>query len=304
MKKFNRNYRLSVQVMVYDGGSWKADSDKLIFSYPLTAEFSIKRSIGGDFNSMDINLYNLDETVRRKIYQNRFTASKEISDFKSRMTLVELEAGYGDDIKLVHKGRILDAANIRQGANIITHIHSVDNGIGVDYTNTYETFSVPSNKRLIEELAKTIPFLQVGVIADDNIRYDKAVSISDNTYSAIQKLAGDDAFIDLGILNVLKPNQVINDELVNIDSSTGLLRALVVGDSNLVVSVLFEPSVRIGQAISLSSEIQPEYNGTYKIIAIQHDCVISGAVGGICQTTLQLNSVLSGFKKFEYIGKT
>jgi len=66
------------------------------------------------------------------------------------------------------------------------------------------------------------------------------------------------------------------------------------------VDIIFEPRIQVGQIVEIVSQIDPRFNGQWKVQGIKHSGTISGAVGGDCKTTLQLfygTAPLGGLKK-------
>jgi hypothetical protein len=53
-------------------------------------------------------------------------------------------------------------------------------------------------------------------------------------------------------------------------------------------SMLFEPRLKIAQAINLVSMTEPQLNGQYKVVSIKHQGTISDAVCGDAITTVGL----------------
>lgn len=58
--------------------------------------------------------------------------------------------------------------------------------------------------------------------------------------------------------------------------------------ANLEVKMLFEPTLIIGQLLEINSEIQPIFNGQFKVLGFTHDCLISPTQSGTRTTTVNL----------------
>ena len=295
--KFNRNYRLTIQnlddtqvIDLQGGGSSTANLNPqaTVIEYPITCMFSIKRGITSSPNSLDIQIYNLSETTRKNIFQDRgnyFSSSK--GNVTNRKII--LEAGYGDKLYEVFRGNIFEAGSTRRGPDILTYINARDGAYDTNLAQAFQTISAPvTKKQLIEVLAAQFPNLKIGAIADDGITFNRPVACSGNVWETIKTYCGKDAFIDLEKVYYLRDFDIIEEQDIVIDATSGLLDTPNRQDAGLFVTTLFEPTAAIGRAVQLKSTIMPEYDGRYKIGSIAHDCTMSGSVGGESRTTLGL----------------
>ena len=55
--------------------------------------------------------------------------------------------------------------------------------------------------------------------------------------------------------------------------------------------MIFEPRLQIGQFIDIQSKTETIYNGTYKVIGIEHSGTISDSQSGTCKTKVSLNYI-------------
>lgn len=311
MNKFGRFYRLTIKdpadTIITDlrsGAQTTANTapTETIIEFPITAAFSIKRDTGASLSDMNIQLYNLNRDTRAKIYQDRFSYFSQ-GQGKTSYRAIKLEAGYGDNLYTVFQGNMYEAGSVRRGTDIITHINARDGGYDTQLTQTFTTLKKGiTKKELLIALAADFPYLQVGAVNDDGIRFDRPVSVSGNTYQSLINYFGNEIFIDLEKIYALKDFEVVEGQEFTVDASTGLLETPNRMDSGLSLTTLFEPAVTMASKVNLVSSVQPEYNGVYRVNAIKHDCVMSGAIGGECRTTLGL--LLDGNffgKKFESI---
>lgn len=301
MMKFGRNYRLTIQdtadTMITDLKSGVTTSANLggatatVIEYPLTAAFIVTRTNSSSLNSMDLQLYNLNETTRDKIFQDRFGYFSSGKGDVTRRT-VQLEAGYGDNLYTIFKGNLFEAGTVRRGTDLITHINARDGGYATQLTQTFQTIEPGAGgltqKQLIETLAAQFPDLEIGAVGDNGVKFFRPISVSGNTYQTLRTYTNNKISIDLGKVYFLEDFQVIDTEIPVIDASSGLLETPNRMENGLQLTVLFEPTLTMDQRIELKSTVMPQYDGTYKITAIRHECIISGAVGGECRTTLTL----------------
>ncbi len=304
MIKFGRNYRLTIQNLakttVTDLSTGATESsepeDAAVITFPLTASFNIKRGISNSPNSMDIQLINLSKNTRDAIFQDRANYFVQGRGDVTRR-FIKLEAGYGDNLYTVFQGNLFEAGSTRRGSDIITYINARDGGYDTNLTQIFQTLAPIADepltqKQLFEALAGAFPNIQLGAVADDGVLFFRPVVLNGNVWEILKTYGGRNVFIDNEKFYYLRDFEVVEEEDILIDASTGLLDTPNRQDAGLFLTTLFEPSVSVGRMVNLTSSILPAYNGRYKISSINHECTMSGATGGDCKTTLGL--ILSG----------
>jgi hypothetical protein len=291
--KFQRNYEL--EVVGNDGNLY-------VFTYPLTLEFMVKRNVLASANTGNFRIYNLGQQHRNVIYKDQFSPNLS---FRSLI----VKAGYGVNqaisLPIIFQGNVMQAQSYRQekSVNFITEID------GYDYawvmTNASSNRNYPSGtvlqsqiiKDLIGDLTKTVPTdptnkgasLGVGAISPQyDVTYNQNVAIVGNTWDNLQKITNNQAYIDNGNVYCLFENDVFNGDLTIIDSQTGLLGTPKKQDRMIIVEMLFEPRLQVGQQVQIISSSLAQYpnnnNGYFKVVGIEHRGTISGAVSGECKT--------------------
>lgn len=297
MIKFNRRYRLTISPAStalctnLSESVTEKNQNPVVIEYPITAMFIVNRTISSSLNSMDIQLVNLNEDTRSFIFQDRFGFfSAANGDVTKRR--VKLEAGYGDNLYTIFQGNLYEAGSVRKGSDIITHINARDGGFSTNLTQIFETINTAglpfTQKALIEYLAGKFPDLQIGAIGDDRVIFNRPVSLNGNVWEILKVYSNNKISIDLEKVNYLLDFQVVEDDVLTIDPNNGLLETPNRNDNGLSLGILFEPRVSMGRKIELKSSVLPQYDGAYRINAIKHQCIISGAVGGECRTTLNI----------------
>lgn len=279
--KFGRNYKLTIQV---------ADDEAIVIEYPVTIQFTVHRSISASLNTINLQIYNLSEKNRNRIFQDRFSPT--------RHKLI-LEAGY-DNLSTIFIGDIFEANSARQGTNLITSIDARDGYFDTNQT-TVNTTIIKGQTRteLLNFLAAQYPDLKIGKIGNFEGTLERAVVLEGNVYDQIKKYSNNNVFVDLEVINIFDENEfIINPDLPLIDASTGMLDTPRRDNAFITVTTLFEPRVIMGQNITLKSTITPQYNGVYKVLGTTHQGIISGAVNGRLVTILSLNNnkLADGFK--------
>jgi hypothetical protein len=276
--KFERNYILDVEGL-----------DGLIHTikYPLTIEFSITRKTMATVNTGHFRIYNLNQDTRKQIYKDYFLLTKVL--------LMTLRAGYGDSLYTIFYGSVLEAKSYReeQSVNFITEIEGSDLGPAIFGGFVSET-STLSRQALIEHLVDSLPYAKRGAIANFEGEHPRGRVMVGNPWDILQTETEHNAFIDSGHVHCLRNNDAFEGEIPVINSDTGILGTPKRYNVYVVVEMLFEPALQLGQLVSLESRTQQEFNGRYKIYAISHQGVISGAVNGKCKTIVTLLTVNQG----------
>lgn len=279
--KFIRQYRLTIE---------PDEGEAIVIENDLTVNFNIQRSTMATLNSMQLSIYNLGESARRRIFQDRF----KIGNYKR----VILQAGY-DSLSTVFIGNIFQANSFREGTEVVTLIDARDGGFDTTGTVTSQAIDGGTLSDVIKALAGDFEHVKVGTVNADG-EFRRPLILNGNNFELIKKYAGDKAFIDLEELNVLKENDVISGDVPLITSETGLLSTPRRDDAYLTIDTIFEPRIVMGQVLEVQSSIAPEFDGQYKVIGVTHNATISGAVGGEAKSTFQLlvgSQLFGGFNE-------
>ena len=298
--KFQRRYKLTVQINTTEG------QEKAIeIRSPLTLEFDVSRNTQSSLNSATFRVYNLSETNRSLIFQNRFS----INDISGNRKKVILQAGYetaqnkDDDLSVIFKGDILEGYSYRQGADVITYINALDSPIATYNSDIRETVTAGTS---FKDIAKTLIAGMKGVtegkIGDIQGASKTSVALNGNNFYLLKKDYKDEVFIDLEKINIINENEYIKTtggKVLLITSETGLLGTPQRQGTDLVMDIIFEPKVKVAQLAEVKSQFNKKFDGQYKIMGLKHSGIISGAVAGDCKTTLNLyigNKLLGGLK--------
>ena len=280
MKKWTRNYVLTVQV------DHRA-LDYIDITSPLSLEFNINRSCNASANRATFTILNLAESTRRKIFMDRY----QTLCYKG----VELRAGYGDDREewpLIFKGNIEQAFSKRNGVNYETTINAFDGGFAYRNGRTERAFAEGTpDKQIIKTLLNDLPGIKLGAIGDFGATLPRGNSFNGNTMKLLNDISEGHLFIDLEKLNCLRRNEGLQGNLVTLNADSGLLGSPLREESFLTFTMIFEPRLQIGQFVKLESQTETTFNGTYKVIGLQHNGVISGSQSGRCTTKVSLNYI-------------
>lgn len=293
MGKLNRIYRLTIQLQ--DAEGFNID-EALIIELPFGIDFTVDRSMYAGMNSLDIDIYNLSPNNRNKIFQDVY------SNRNGQYRNIILEAGYqGQGMTVIFNGNVWTAYSRRSGVNMITHIHAVD-GLSTQSGMINTTLQAGvTTLDVVNNLAQTMPDLKTGTINVKNHTFTRPVVLKGNSYRLLKTYTEDNVFVDMQEINVMRVDDVIEGFIPAINDNSGLLGAPERQDATLVVNMMFEPRLLIGQLLEITSRISPQFDGTYKLWGIKHSGQINLASAGNCTTTLQLQVGSQVFGRFNEI---
>lgn len=273
MIKQQAHYRLTVY----------SNEATTIITDPITCHFNVTRGVLCDNNKATIELYNLSPSTREKIFQDAFTV-----DWR-KFKYVHLEAGYGNRMSMIFKGRILQAYSHKSGGqtDIVTEIQAM--ALDIFDCQTSYTFKAGTSKReAFQTMVLDLPNAKLANMGDLDGEFLTDTTFDGKTYECLSQLTGGNAFVDNGEVNCLKENEVIDVPVPVISDDSCLLETPMRRDANLEVKMLFQPDIIVGQLLEIHSRISPNFNGQYKVMGFTHDCTISGATAGTRITTVNM----------------
>jgi hypothetical protein len=291
--KFGRNYRLVLLDNLTANTGLELRNDK--GSQSLTIDFDIQRGVGADLNSMTLRIYNLSRDNQAQLFQARLDLSNK-NTFTARPII--LQAGYNDGLSVIFRGGIREAFTFRQGNDLITQVEALD-GI-LSTTQTYANISYDSAttaQQIVDDLVtpltsqtdveagQTKLSTTTAALIGDNQR---GYVIAGNAYDILQEYTSKKAFIDLGELNILSDNECIRPSVRVIDADTGLLGIPRLDGLRVTIETIFEPRINIGEFIEVQSSVAKQFNGQYKVAAVQHKGMLSDTVAGDAKSIFQL----------------
>ena len=296
MAKFMRNYLikwmdLDTEEEILIGDKDWQKKDGWVYPNLLTINLDVNRNTFAASNECHLQIYNLSRSHRQTMYHDRYRPDKVI--------YLDIMAGYGQNLSLIFRGKVLQSYSYMQGTNMVTDIQALDigfmdyikDGRHVNYSSmTLEegTSKYEAIKRITTDMEDKVEIGAIGKIGDNE--YQTPVSFLGNSIFALDTLTGGHIFVDLGRVNVLSDKEIIAiGELPIIDAETGLLGTPMRRDGQLEVDILFEPSYIVGQGVILKTITGvDEYNGVFKVIGIHHSGTISAANCGSLRTRLNL----------------
>ena len=232
----------------------------------LNVQFNVTTStnaVGGEANILVANLP-MDEII------NTTTLLSSFENVKKRKK-IRLSAGYGDDVGVIFQGDVVHAEPVSEPPDVWLQIEA---RVGY-FDNTKVVTHTIQNKTPIKEIAqKAADWLGLSLKWMSTV--NKVVNlfhVSGSANQIIQKLndLGDIfAYSDsenLNIIDALNPNTGVTSKL---SKDSGMVGIPKIDNNSVRVTMLLNHSLKLGQTISIESEIIPAVNGDYWIFALTH----------------------------------
>lgn len=267
--------------------------ETIVIEYPITCKFNVTRSTFSASTECNIQLYNLAPSTRNVIFQDLYSNAIDSSTWK----YVHFEAGYGDTLTAIFKGRIKQAYSYKSGGqtDVITEIQVIP--FDIFDCQTSVTFAAgTSYKDALSRMVSDMPNVTQGNTGALEGTFKTQTTFDGNAFSEINTLTGGHSFVDNGVLNTIMSNEVIDVPVPVIGDDTGLLQTPVKKGSQLEVKMLFEPTLILGQLLEINSRVATQFNGQFKVIGFTHSGTISPTQGGqrITTATLWIAPLLPG----------
>lgn len=302
MEKFFRTYKIEFYFGRYINHSLvkEPEDTKIVVSYPLTVDMNVGRSIFGISNVARLVIYGLDRTKRERLSKDRNVQDKYIR--------MDIKAGYGGNEWLIYRGAIQECYSFRNGGDTEyrTVIDSSDAALDLFLTTSSFAFKEGTDMSTrLSNLNSSLLDIHLGSISP-KIKFPepkRGVNDTGNTLDSMRKLGQIDILnekgesigkedtisIDLGEVNYLRQDSDVLKRLgtLEIDESHGLLGTPVRRNSLVSIDVLFEPAANLNQRCHFTSKTLG-MDATYKIMAVQHNGVISGAKCGSLTTRIDM----------------
>ena len=272
--KFGRNYRAIIE---------DRSHRQVVIEPPITMEFTVERSRSSSSNVTHMRLYNLSRDHREALQKNRWN-----EQFNRRF---ELYVGYdslGKVLPRVGFGNLNRVFSVREGSDVITTVESYDGGWASQQARS--NLNIPSGTRvativdlLVDDLVKF--GIKRGVISPMEGVTDKASTYSGYTDDLLYTVTGGASFIDNGFVHVLDDKSGIRSSIV-INERTGLLDTPIRETAYIYYTMIFEPTIKLGNIIDIQSRTGIRVNGEHQVIEISHSGIVSPVVSGRMTTRI------------------
>ena len=282
MSKLGRIYRLEIR---------DKNNELLVFTPPLTMEFTVDRTTLSSANVSSIILRNLSKDSRERLQKDAWV-------YESYREM-KLYVGYETtSLQLVATGNVQQAHSVRAGSDWFTSISCYDGGWAIH--NARSNFSItrgtPVNDvvgRLVNDLVDS-QGVSRGEIGNFNGTYKRGNTLSGSTLNLLNEVTAGSAFIDNGRINVLRDDEFIPSTIF-IDSETGLLETPIRENFFARITTLLEPRINLQMKIRLESEGGVDINGEHIVYSLSHSGTISEVEGGKATSTI-------GFRNSNIVG--
>jgi len=268
--KFNRGYKCIIS---------NPSTLRSITISDLTCNFDIKKGIGAGLNNATLKFYNLSAYTRDSVAKDRFDQTTKID--------VNFQVGHNDNLSTCFSGSILEASSRREGTDYVTEIQCRDGGALVDTTYISESLQQITEIEVARLLIKKLG-LNVGFFNVEDIKYESLI-LDGKIFQILKDRYGNNFHIEDGVGSVIKENDVKGSTFIRkIDSGSGLLGTPRKRGNKLFIKVLLEPQITINELVTVISNVESRFNGTFKAIAIHHVGIVSPVKGGTAITELEL----------------
>lgn len=286
MLKWGRRYRIVFEIGDRVDLSEYIPRETITVEYPFTLRMNITNSVNlGQVSSASIQLLNLSKEIQASLWKDNFNQTKYVTMW--------IYAGYQSaQLPLLYIGDVLECYSYREegGVDWITDIKASDGSYLLQYGVANYTFTKGTEVRtLLEKLLEDNPAYKLGYISGNIPKTLK----NDRTYIGKtmdligKEFGGYEIFIDKRELSILDEHDVIPSDIQVISPDSGLLGSPRRSGEFLECTMIFEPGLKIGQAVEVRSYTLPFLNNIYKITGLTHNGVISPVESGKLTTTVQ-----------------
>lgn len=287
-EKFDRNYKLIFEIGQRDENILTLVPEQEIeVSMPFSLRFQTAQGLNlSNSGSCSLQLYNLSEEVQKALYKANFENKKYI--------LMALHAGYQDTMPLIFYGFVNECLTYRKGGSTeyITDVRADNNSLIALYGFSNTTFTQGSDPiNMIQELLKDTYAYTLGYVTPELKQIERDKTFIGQTLDLLGREYGDyNVYIDKNEINILGANDVIPaDGILTISAESGLLGSPKRAGLFVEIEMLFEPRIKVGQAIQLISNSIPWFNQVYRVQVVEHSGIISPVQNGQIRTKLTLS---------------
>lgn len=247
------------------GGGAQAQALRIIAdgtNQRLRASFTANKTITGEPNKTDLQLYNLSKETRAAIRANS--------------TKVQILAGFesdGSTAGVVCNGGILSVFSERQGPDIVTRVTALDGWGGISRGAFSQSFGPGTPvAAVVRSVAASMPGVVVGQVDVDGVLPAKGVALAGSSSAALNKLADQHGFswsVQDGVLQAVSDRRTSGRNFA-FTSGFNLLSAVPLFNGPLQVKVgvqvtaTFDARMRPGDGFVVQSTVNPGVNGSYK----------------------------------------
>lgn len=299
MIKFHRNYKATFEIYDVTDVTEKKLEKVVTIENPITCHIHIDMDVAGQASLALFQFINLDKDTRAYLWKDLYPrTAKEIKYIK-----MSFEAGYGypDDKTgkfvqtLIYKGIVNSCYSQKAEGSTewVTQVQAAPADI-YEYAFVNSTLMKGTSiEYVINHLLESAENTSIGYLTSEIPPLARNKTFVGQIMDLLNReYGGYEIFVDRGLFNILGENDVIPGEIMVITDGSGLLGSPRRAAQFVEVDMLFEPQLKIGQAVTIDSKLMPQYNQLYKVIAISHQGVISERECGKLITKVTLWAII------------
>lgn len=286
MEKWGRNYRAEFFIGKLDENREFVGEEKVTIEYPVTCNLDI------DLGALSSNgcrgafqFYNLPETLRIKL-------GVDVYEIGKKYIILNFYAGYQNTMPLVFQGTIQECTSQKPSGSVdwITQANALISIKLGSFSFMNQTVSKGTKiEDVIHSAIKDIPDVKLGYISPTIPPLPRNRTFIGQTLDLLgREYGGYEIVVDKGELSILAGDEVLPGDILVITDSSGLLGSPRRANLFVEADMLFEPGLKIDQAVELLSDSMKQYNSLYKVVQIKHKGVISERQRGKLITTVTL----------------
>lgn len=249
--RFERNYEL-----VFGTGA-----TAVTVRPPFRIAFDGNKSFGSLANRLNVDIYNLTPANRQALVRDEVTNADVVIP-------IQLSVGYQDRLETIFKGTVHRGFTGRNGVDFISRLECLDGG--ADILNSFVSTTVIGAQQLVDAILADMPNLTAGQISrrGDLIRPRVLVG---NAAKLLEDVAnGDELFIDQEQVYIIKSDEAVTLNAVEVSPNTGLLNTPERDQGIITFETMLNPAIRLGGVVSLESTTAPHLNGIYRVDTITY----------------------------------
>lgn len=295
MQKLFRNYRAEFEIGDREGNKY-IPRQELTIQLPFTLIGEVDTGISNSSNRARLQFINLSEDNKDLLYMDMWNRSR-------KYIRLNLYAGYGANMPLIFKGNVFSCSSYKEGGSteFITEMLTETGGDIFRYGYMNTTYTAGTKlEDIIKYATNGDEYDHVGYITPDILPLKRDRSFIGQTLDLIKReYSGYNVFVSNDEINILGDRDVIPGEILVFNDKTGLLGSPRRGDGLIEWDTVFEPQLKIGQAVALSSSTLTWMNRTYKVLRVVHKFTISPNVCGKATTHVTANLAYQDFRTLE-----
>ena len=288
MKKWIRNYRAEFFIGKMNENREFVQEDAVTIEYPVSCSLEIDLgALASNGCRGAFQFYNLPPDIRTKLWLDLWEIGKG-----TKTIIVKFYAGYQNVMPLVFQGSLMECTSQKPGEAVdwITSMWGYVSTILEGYTFLNQTASKGTKiEDILDGILKKVPDIKLGYVSPSIPPLYRNRTFIGQTLDLLgREYGGYDIVIDKGELSIVDKGEVLPGDILVITAESGLLGSPRRSNIFVEVDMLFEPGLKIDQAVELLSDSMPQYNNLYKVIRLQHKGMISPVNCGKLITTVTL----------------